>query len=261
VTWLSLALGAFGVADLVRARHGRMPLSLAPLAGALTLVVLAVLAGLHGVADILAIVVTVGALIVWVRTSAQTQADGTRAWLPLTVLAVLAVGLVGFSGFASASGGWLAEWLGWADLPGPLAHLGAPRLLLLGGLVLFNLATGNVIVRLVLLAIGALRSDHVAAARLASADPEPADRLKGGRLLGPMERLVILGLGLAGEFGAASIVIAAKGLLRFPEIQAAARTSPPPASRLIGIDDVTEYFLVGSFVSWLVALGSLALAI
>ena len=26
-----------------------------------------------------------------------------------------------------------------------------------------------------------------------------------------------------------------------------------------GIDDVTEYFLVGSFISWLVALGSLVL--
>ncbi|WP_143553902.1 hypothetical protein [Serinicoccus sp. CNJ-927] len=31
---------------------------------------------------------------------------------------------------------------------------------------------------------------------------------------------------------------------------------PTPAS----IHDVTEYFLVGSFVSWLIALGSLALA-
>jgi hypothetical protein len=261
MTWLALALLAFGVTDLVRARPARMPLGTAPLAGVLTLVVLAVLAGLHGLADLLALVVTAAALVAWVRTSAQTQADGTRAWLPLSVFAVLAVGLVGFSGFATTPGGWLSDWLLWADLPGPLTHLGASRLLLLGGLVLFNLATGNVIVRLVLLAIGALRPDQVVAAQLATADPEPADRLKGGRLLGPMERLVILGLGLAGEFGAASIVIAAKGLLRFPEIQAAARTSPPPASRLVGIDDVTEYFLVGSFVSWLVALGSLTLAL
>ena len=88
-----------------------------------------------------------------------------------------------------------------------------------------------------------------------------------------MERLVILGLGLAGEFGAAGIVIAAKGLLRFPEIQAAARgngnangnpTSGPTGSYPggpAGIDDVTEYFLVGSFVSWLIALGSLAMTV
>ena len=85
-----------------------------------------------------------------------------------------------------------------------------------------------------------------------------------------MERLVILGLGVAGEFGAAGLVIAAKGLLRFPEIQAAARTAtatplPRPngayAGGPAGIDDITEYFLVGSFVSWLIALGSLALTV
>ena len=85
-----------------------------------------------------------------------------------------------------------------------------------------------------------------------------------------MERLVILGLGVAGEFGAAGLVIAAKGLLRFPEIQAAARTAnggPAAAANgsyaggPAGIDDITEYFLVGSFVSWLIALGSLALTV
>ena len=260
MTWVSLALLAFGVADLVRARAGRMPLSLAPLAGILTLVVLSIITDVHGPADIAALVVTAVALTGWVVTSAQTQANGRRAGVPLALIAVLLGGLVAFSGFASTPGGPLADWLSWADLSWAGAPPSVARALLLAGLVLLNIATGNVIVRLVLLAIGALRSDQVAAARASSGDPQPADRLKGGRLLGPMERLVILGLGLAGEYGAASIVIAAKGLLRFPEIQAAARTSPPPSSSRVGIDDVTEYFLVGSFVSWLVALGSLALA-
>ena len=260
MTWLSLALVAFGVADLVRARDGRMPLGLAPLAGVLTLVALSVVTGVNGVADIVALIATALALVGWVVTSARTQADGRRAWLPLGVFAIMAAGLLVFSGFASAPGGPLADWLGWADLPWSNGPATPSRALLMAGLVLFNLATGNIIVRLVLLAIGALRSDQVAAARASSGDPQPADRLKGGRLLGPMERLVIFGLGLAGEYGAASIVIAAKGLLRFPEIQAAARSSPPATSSRVGIDDVTEYFLVGSFVSWLVALGSLALA-
>jgi hypothetical protein len=78
-----------------------------------------------------------------------------------------------------------------------------------------------------------------------------------------MERLVILGLGLAGELGAAGIVIAAKGLLRFPEVQAAARAGGGAAYQggPAGIDDITEYFLVGSFVSWLTALASLALTL
>ena len=79
----------------------------------------------------------------------------------------------------------------------------------------------------------------------------PAEQLKGGRLLGPMERVLILGLGLAGQLTAAAIVIAAKGLLRWPELQ-----SKPEQVR---IHRLTEYFLVGSFVSWLVALSSLVL--
>jgi hypothetical protein len=52
---------------------------------------------------------------------------------------------------------------------------------------------------------------------------------------------------------AASAVIAAKGLLRFPELQAARDEGVP------GIHEVTEYFLVGSFTSWLVSLAGLAL--
>ena len=47
MTWVSLALLAFGVADLVRARGGRMPLSLAPLAGVVTLVVLSIITDVH----------------------------------------------------------------------------------------------------------------------------------------------------------------------------------------------------------------------
>jgi hypothetical protein len=66
-----------------------------------------------------------------------------------------------------------------------------------------------------------------------------------------MERVFILGLGLAGNLIAASIVIAAKGLLRFPELQ-----SKPDQAR---IHRLTEYFLVGSFVSWLLPLGFLVL--
>jgi len=87
-------------------------------------------------------------------------------------------------------------------------------------------------------------------------EPQPSDKLKGGRLLGPMERLLILGLGLAGQLAAATAVIAAKSIIRFPEINA----QKARENGNIGIDDVTEYFLVGSFASWILALGGLALA-
>ena len=49
--------------------------------------------------------------------------------------------------------------------------------------------------------------------------------------------------------------LAAKGLLRWPELQAARDEHAGGP----GIHQVTEYFLVGSFVSWMVALGSLVL--
>jgi hypothetical protein len=86
--------------------------------------------------------------------------------------------------------------------------------------------------------------------------PQASDRLKGGRLLGPMERLLIVGLSLAGQLTAATAVVAAKSIIRFPEINAQKLRE----NGGIGIDDITEYFLLGSFASWIVAIGGLALA-
>jgi hypothetical protein len=64
---------------------------------------------------------------------------------------------------------------------------------------------------------------------------------RAGRWIGTLERLLILVLMLAGQAAAAGLVIAAKSILRFPEI------SGKPAS----IDP--EYVLVGSLTSWLIA--------
>ena len=69
-----------------------------------------------------------------------------------------------------------------------------------------------------------------------------------------MERLLILSLGVGGQMAAASAVVAAKGIIRFPELSAQKNRNGG-----IGIDEVTEYFLVGSFTSWLLALGGIAL--
>ena len=85
-------------------------------------------------------------------------------------------------------------------------------------------------------------------------EPQPSDRLKGGRLLGPMERLLILGLGLGGQLAAATAVIAAKGIIRFPELNSQRHEGDS------GINELTEYFLVGSFASWLLALAGVGLA-
>jgi hypothetical protein len=121
-------------------------------------------------------------------------------------------------------------------------------ILLVVAAMLAQVSTANIVVRLVLASVGALKP---------VGQPQASDRLRGGRLLGPMERLLILGLGLSGQPTAAALVIAAKGLIRFPELQAQARIGRGAADEP-GIDELTEYFLVGSFVSWLFALASLA---
>ena len=52
---------------------------------------------------------------------------------------------------------------------------------------------------------------------------------------------------------AASVVVAAKGLLRFPELSSRDEQQT--------VHEMTEYFLLGSFASWLVALGAFVLIV
>ncbi len=68
-----------------------------------------------------------------------------------------------------------------------------------------------------------------------------------------MERLFIGAMVVSGNLVAAAALVAAKGLLRLPEI----RDSPKD-----GDDQVTEYFLIGTFSSLLIAgtLGALVSA-
>ncbi|HPQ73280.1 MAG: hypothetical protein M9923_06595 [Phycicoccus sp.] len=253
MSWLALWLLAIAVMDLVRpVVEGRR--ELAPAIGAGVLVVLTALTGMIGVADMLVLAASLAPMAGWWWFSERAQ--GSRGRDHLLALGSLGGGgllLLALSGWAGLPGGALGTWLGWADLPllgGPMSPERMRFVLLVAALLLANLATGNIVVRLVLVAIGALRPG-------ARVGTQPADRLKGGRLLGPMERLLILGLGLAGQLTAAGLVIGAKGLIRFPELQSRAKDGT--AIDGLGIDEMTEYFLIGSFASWLLALGSLAL--
>lgn len=114
-----------------------------------------------------------------------------------------------------------------------LGDLGPTRTVVLAGVLLFELSTSNILVRLLLDATG-----------ISAASNE--EDLRGGRLLGPMERVFILVLAAAGELTAAAVVVAAKGLLRFPDLQRSRRAQGPTA--------VSEYFLIGSFASWLLGI-------
>ncbi len=72
----------------------------------------------------------------------------------------------------------------------------------------------------------------------------PADSNRAGRWIGILERLLIYVLVLVGQAAAAGIVVAAKSILRFPEISSEPKQIAP------------EYVLIGSLASWLIAFGA-----
>jgi len=172
-------------------------------------------------------------LAAWSRYSVRAVASTVAYQVPLLVLAAPIAAAVLVSGQADASPArWSVEWLRGLPFEG-LEDVSLHQVLVTLGVVLVLVNTSNVVVRTVLQGAGV-----------------PAGRgeaeLKGGRLLGPMERVFIFCLALAGDLTAASVVVAAKSLLRFPEVRFKARKNPT--------DPITEYFVLGSFTSWLLAL-------
>lgn len=79
----------------------------------------------------------------------------------------------------------------------------------------------------------------------ATAISDPRAGFKGGRLIGPLERILVLLLTLAAAYPILAAMLAAKGIVRFPEISRDGETGAR-----------AEYFLVGSLVSWVIALGA-----
>lgn len=244
MSWLALLLVGVGLADL---GHSVRPVRVLPeAAAALVTVLLGLLAGLTSAGDVVALILIAAVVLGWGQ-SVRQGFGRDLAWIPLLLLGVALAAALLCAPLAGEAGGLVGRWLD-ASPWEPLAGVDPDRFLLVLGGVLVQCSTGNVLVRLVLAATGTVNP--------VDSDPHASrPSLKGGRLLGPMERLVILGLGLAGQLTAASLVIAAKGLIRWPEIQSFRRESVTGPS----ITDVTEYFLVGSFASWLVSFATLVL--
>jgi hypothetical protein len=252
---LAAWLVGVALADLVRGGdrfRGRGIRTASAVIAAVVTVVVGLLAGLAHGSSLLLLLVGAGLAVAWVLLSNRalgTDTD-TGSGVAVTVLGLGAAVPLLLSGLTRPAAGPLAAWLDWTTVP-QLRDLSADLFLLLSGVFLAQLSTGNALVRLVLASIGAIRPHGL---------PQPSDRLRGGRLLGPLERVFILGLGLAGQVTAAGIVIAAKGLIRWPELRITARELGDEREDHVSIDAVTEYFQVGSFVSWLLAMGALWLA-
>jgi hypothetical protein len=243
VSAVAVFLTALGVADLCRraVRAAWPPLLIGPV----VVVVCAALGALWHAGDIALLALAAAAVVAWEWLCARSELSGRTQGAPLAVFAAALALLAVLSGWSSPANGLVVRWSAWVHLP--LSHVTPTRLLMLVGVVLVQFATANQLVRLVLGSVGAVRP---------AGEPQPSDRLKGGRLLGPMERLLILSLGVGGQVAAASAVVAAKGIIRFPELSAQTSRNGD-----VGIDEVTEYFLVGSFTSWLLALGGIGLVV
>lgn len=120
-----------------------------------------------------------------------------------------------------------------------IGRLTEETLVLATGLTLFLAVSSNALVR------AALKRETAPLGEIPAA---PGPQLKGGRWIGPLERLTLAWLLIIGAYPAAAGLFAAKGIVRFPEIQA----DQEHGNR-------AEYFLVGSFVSWALAIGAAGL--
>jgi len=254
-----LILLAVGCADLIRAFVSRRWIGYI----AVGLVVLAI--GISAAAlleAIVAVIVAVG----WLWAVPIHRPVRAAFWpaLALGVLCALAV----MSIPPRASAGVISEvW----QFPTPGGELSFDAAILVVGAVVFLFESANVVVRLALNsmgtgdgfardAVGAPAVEADAAGALADevavdgAEPqepqalEHEPRLKGGRLIGPLERILVFSLTLLGAYTLVAAFIAAKGIVRFPEI-----------SRDSDRGNSAEYFLIGSMVSWVAALSAAAL--
>jgi hypothetical protein len=272
VILLALLLASLGAADLVRSR-GSGAIWAPGIVGTAVFVVGATGTGLDwwwnvvGAAAVFAwllatepfargpIAVGASAGGATVARRSRAASDHTAYWairgLAITVLVIFVAAPA-----LAAPAGWLARW--YARLPyTALDDVSFTTFALAVGGVLFLFETANVIVRAALRGTGsdARPTDTSIPPAQAAAPPtrrwgrrapdlvtaateEPVP-LKGGRFIGPLERVFLLALALSGEFTAIAAVVAAKGIIRFPEI-----------SKDDTAGSKAEYFLVGSFASW-----------
>ncbi|SFI17865.1 MULTISPECIES: hypothetical protein [Microbacterium] len=162
---------------------------------------------------------------VWVLSTPERRGGRAGLW-PVVLVAAVCVAAVAQTGARAAQGPLGALW----PERSPLGAVSLDVAVLVLGAVVFLLESGNVIVR------AALRGGDVPA-------EEDRQALQGGRLIGPLERALVFALTLTGAFTLLAAVLAAKGIVRFPEI-----------SRDGDGGTRAEYFLVGSLVSWVTAL-------
>lgn len=268
-----ILLALIGLGDVVRARTGtdaHRQRTLTTIAVVVLWVGVSAVAWLGLGVPVWSVLVTVVLAAAWIATTAPVRAGGGTAdgdrgeptargllrgsgsW-PAVLLAV-AVAVLLLWGPLPDGTGFVVDW---HDGSG-LAFVDAvPLAAVVGGVgsALFLVDSANVVVAQALPpglqrgAVTGAEADDLRRrfGRRRRSDPDAEQsgdgtvRLKGGRLIGPIERLLLAGFAVAGAFPVVAALIAAKGIVRFPEIRR--ETTGYQA----------EYFLIGSLVSWAMA--------
>lgn len=169
----------------------------------------------------------------WARRPAEWSPIRGATLFLAAILAILA--MLAFSPvWTVPEGGTLARWLDAVSVD----RVSIETFCVGFGALLFLQSSANAIVRALLAWVGT--------------PPAAEEQLRGGRVIGPLERTLIFSLAVAGQPTAAALVISAKGILRFPEISKEEKSH---------IHVVTEYFLVGSLSSWVLALAGAGLLV
>ncbi|NNF63843.1 MAG: hypothetical protein HKN07_06255 [Acidimicrobiia bacterium] len=239
---IGIGLFAIGVADLIAGGATGMPETraralLGTAIATLVTLVAGVAFGMGSRAFELALVI-LAASAAWMMLRVGTLTE-RRAQMALSAHVVGIALLLGATGRWDATGRNLVGWIDQLPLPGD-----ATQAVLAAGVLAYLSATSNAVVRVVLAMAGTQveRSQQT---------------LRGGRVIGIIERWLIYGLALAGQPTAAAVIVSAKSVLRFPELSKVARLERPSGEASgtpAEVDIVTEYFLLGSMVSWLLAL-------
>ena len=237
--FLGLVLLSLGATDLVAGSLSGEPRSARSviLGGAVASVLTvagAWLSGLAGSRSMLFVLLTSGGTICWLGlrvTSAGRPPEPQQLRAALFLWALLLAVTVGwFWTWPVELHETLVRYAGYF-VPGAHSSLAVERTVLLVGILVALVATSNAIVRAVL--------------QLAAPSFRQSEKtVRGGRVIGALERTLVFSLAISGEPLAAAVIVSAKGLLRFPELSRADHD----------ISAITEYLVLGSLLSWFLAL-------
>ncbi|HXH33307.1 MAG TPA: hypothetical protein VNJ54_02720 [Plantibacter sp.] len=251
MTAVAALLFTIGVSDIVRLAVGVTLRwrSARLLAGVLGIVLGALFGLLGGLGAWAVVVIFVPFWLFTTRPGSSRRASvAIVGLLGLAIVVLLAVGAA-----VPKPAGPLSDW--YATLPyAGLTSIPLETVAIVGAAAVFLIESANVVVRLALAPITAQAEapDETPGRTMLFQSPEDLLELPlpGGRLIGPLERILILSLALAGQFTAIGAVVAAKGIIRFPEI-----------SRDTVGGSKAEFFIVGSLASWVLVAGAVSLAV